>query len=100
MGPTWTIRAAAGTAPAAVPAQPERLLAEELTRLLREPRAARLAVELTEAAAALGVSKKFFDEHVRPELRFVRRGRKVLVPVSELERWLEESAALTLEDQR
>lgn len=44
----------------------------------------------------LGVSKKFFDEHVRPELRLVRRGRKVLVPIRELERWLEANAAVTL----
>jgi len=29
------------------------------------------------------------DEHVRPELRVVRRGRKVLVPVRKLECWLD-----------
>jgi excisionase family DNA binding protein len=77
-----------------------RVLIEELGRLLAQPRAPRLAVELTEAAAALGVSKKFFDQHVRHELRLVRRGRRVLVPVRELERWLAENAALTLEGQR
>jgi excisionase family DNA binding protein len=58
-----------------------------------------LAFELGEAAAALGVSKKFFDEHIRHELRVVRRGRRVLVPVRELERWLAENAALTLAGQ-
>jgi excisionase family DNA binding protein len=96
----WTIRTATGPVPAAVPTQPECLLAEELIRRLREPQLPRLALELTEAATILGVSKKFFDEHVRDELRLVRRGRKVLVPVAELQRWLEESAARTLEGQR
>jgi excisionase family DNA binding protein len=82
------------------PTCPELLLAEELIQVLREPRAPRLALELTEAAAVLGTSKRFFDEHVRDELRLVRRGRRVLVPVRELERWLTESAALTLKAQR
>jgi excisionase family DNA binding protein len=57
----------------------------------------KLALSPVEAAAALGVSRDFFDEHVLPELRVVRRGRKVLVAVAELERWLQRSAALTLE---
>ena len=56
----------------------------------------RLALSPDEAAAAVGVSRDFFDEHVAPELRIVRRGRRRLIPVRELERWLEESAALTL----
>lgn len=56
----------------------------------------RLALTPGEAAAAIGVSRDFFDEHVLPELRVVRRGRKVLVAVTELERWLRESAALTI----
>jgi len=62
--------------------------------------AIRLALKPDEAAVSIGVSRDFFDEHVLPELRVVRRGRKVLVPVSELERWLVESAALTLEVER
>ena len=56
----------------------------------------RLALTPAEAAAAIGVSVDFFDEHVRSELKVVRRGRKVLVPLRELERWLELNAALTL----
>jgi hypothetical protein len=38
-----------------------------------------------------------FERHVQPELRIVRRGRMRLVPARELERWLERSAARTLE---
>jgi len=44
------------------------------------------------------VSGDFFDEHIRFELRVVRRGRRTLVPVSELERWLKESGSRVLGD--
>lgn len=57
-----------------------------------------LALTVTEAAAALSVSPDFFHEHIAPELRWVRRGRKKLIAVAELERWLERSAALTLNE--
>jgi hypothetical protein len=40
-----------------------------------------------EAAAALGVSPDFFDQHIRPDLKLIRRGRLVLVSVIELSRW-------------
>src|SRR4051812_49371501 len=53
----------------------------------------RMTVMPNEAAALLGVSRDFFDEHVRPELRIIRRGGKtILIPVRELERWIDESA--------
>jgi excisionase family DNA binding protein len=52
----------------------------------------RLALSPDEAGAAIGVSRDYFDEHVLPELRVVRRGRRRLIPVRELERWLEASA--------
>jgi hypothetical protein len=60
----------------------------------------RLAATPAEAAAALGCSRVFFDEHLLPELRVVRRGRRIFIPVSELERWLHRSARLTLESER
>jgi excisionase family DNA binding protein len=53
----------------------------------------RLALSPDEAAAVLGCSRDFFHEHVAPELRIVRRGRRRFVAVSELERWLDRSAA-------
>lgn len=56
----------------------------------------RLALSKPEAAAALGVGPDFFDEHVAPDLRMVRRGRRRLVPVAELERWLSDHAESTL----
>ena len=53
----------------------------------------RLGLSLDEAAGTLGVSRDTFDRHIRHELRVVRRGRCLIVPVSELERWLEKEAA-------
>jgi 5S rRNA maturation endonuclease (ribonuclease M5) len=58
----------------------------------------RVALTPVEAAASIGVSRDFFDEHVKPELRVVRRGRLVLVPVEELRRWVEREAARPLGD--
>lgn len=57
----------------------------------------RLALSKTEAASALGVSVDFFEQHVMPELRIVRRGRRRLIPVGELRRWLDDSAYRTVE---
>jgi excisionase family DNA binding protein len=55
-----------------------------------------LALSKAEAAEALGVSVDFLEEHVMGELRIVRRGRRRLIPLSELQRWLDESSARTL----
>jgi hypothetical protein len=57
----------------------------------------RLALSKAEAAASIGASVDFLEEHVLGELRVVRRGRRVFVPVAELSRWLDRNAALTLE---
>ncbi len=51
----------------------------------------RLALTPDEAAAAIGVSRRHFFEHVLPDLRVVRSGRRRLIPVRQLERWLEEN---------
>ena len=69
--------------------------ARELHGSARFPR---LALTAMEAPEALGVSHDFFREHVAGELRWVRRGRKKLVAVRELERWLEENAARVFEE--
>jgi excisionase family DNA binding protein len=58
----------------------------------------RFALTPPEAAAALGVGPDFFEENVAPELRLIRRGRKRLVPVAELERWVAQAASATLAD--
>lgn len=53
----------------------------------------RLALSPDEAAGVLGVSRDYLDEHVLVELRIVRRGRRILIALNELERWLEKSAS-------
>lgn len=60
----------------------------------------RLAVSKLEAAGMLGVSVDFFEQHVMPELRIVRLGRRRLIPVRELERWLDREASRALESDR
>ncbi len=57
----------------------------------------RLALSKREAARALGVSVDFLEHHVLHELRIVRRGRRRLIPVRELERWLDANACTALE---
>jgi excisionase family DNA binding protein len=57
----------------------------------------RIALTPPEAAASLGVGPDFFAEHVQPEVRVVRRGRKRLIPVAELERWASENAERVLD---
>jgi hypothetical protein len=52
----------------------------------------RIALTPSEAAAAIGVGPDFFDANVAPELQLIRRGRKRLIPVAELERWTAENA--------
>jgi len=52
----------------------------------------RLAYSPEEAATAISVSRSFFFEHVLPELRVVRVGRRRLIPVRELEAWLQREA--------
>jgi excisionase family DNA binding protein len=61
-----------------------------------KPEITRLAFSKSEAAQALGVSVDFLEEHVMHELRIVRRGRRRLIPVRELERWLDANAAFPL----
>jgi hypothetical protein len=61
------------------------------------PRPLRLALTPSEAAQALGCSRDFFDEHIGPELRWVRRSRLKFAAIAEIEDWLRRSAALTLD---
>lgn len=64
---------------------------------LEEGRSLRLALTKREAAAALGMSVDSFERHVQPELRVVRRGRLWLFALAEIERWLRENGAKTIE---
>lgn len=76
-------------------AQPSEIAAAPFER-----QTPKLALSKAEAADALGVSVDFFEAHVMPTLRVVRKGRRVLVAVREIERWLDANAALTLGGDR
>jgi hypothetical protein len=57
----------------------------------------RLALDVAESCEALGVSWDFWTQHVAPEVRIVRRGRRKLIAVAELERWLDANAHAVLD---
>lgn len=69
--------------------RPQQLVKRRRTASATATLGLRLALSPDEAAALLGVSRDYFDEHILCELRSVRRGRRVLIAVRELERWLE-----------
>jgi excisionase family DNA binding protein len=56
-----------------------------------------LALTIDQAADSLGVSWDTWHEHIEHEVKIVRIGRRKLVPVRELERWLDEHAERVLE---
>ena len=47
-----------------------------------------VALGLPEAAAALGMSPSSFERYVKADVRLIRRGSLVLVPVAELTKWV------------
>jgi excisionase family DNA binding protein len=57
----------------------------------------RVALTKPEAAESLGVSVDHLERHVLPDLRVIRTGRLVRIPLAELERWATENAARTLD---
>ena len=56
----------------------------------------RTALSIEEACESLGVGWDLWKSSIEGELRIVRLGRRRLVPVSELERWLAANAERTL----
>jgi len=70
-------------------------LADAIAERLCQPRP--LAVDVTGACQMLGVSWDTWAEHIAPEVRIVRKGRRKLVAVAELERWLAENSVGVLE---
>lgn len=56
----------------------------------------RMAVSPREAAEMIGVGRSFLYEHILPELRTVRCGKKRLIPVAEIDRYLDRNAARVL----
>jgi len=56
----------------------------------------RIALTRSEAASALSMSVDSFERHVQPDLRLIRRGRMILVAVSELDRWADSAGERVL----
>lgn len=52
----------------------------------------RFTLTRREAAASLGISLNHFERRVQPELKVVLSGQLVLIPVVELERWIQRNA--------
>ena len=52
----------------------------------------RLALSRDEAAQSVGISLDSFERYVQPHVRMIRCGKLRLVPVTELQRWLDENA--------
>jgi hypothetical protein len=59
----------------------------------------RVALTKPESADALGMSVDSLERYVCPQVRIIRRGRLVLIPVAELERWADANASKTLGDR-
>ncbi|MGI8461207.1 MAG: helix-turn-helix domain-containing protein [Solirubrobacterales bacterium] len=95
---TDRLRGASPAELAKLSAPPDRTDAAADRVALRKPSTStqrtlpRLSVSPGEAAEMLGVSRDYLDEHVIQELRIVRRGRRILIALAELERWLDRAA--------
>jgi hypothetical protein len=63
----------------------------------RQRQVPRISLTRQEAADSLGMSVTSFESYVQPHVRAIRKGKLLLFPVRELERWSEENAAMTLE---
>jgi hypothetical protein len=50
----------------------------------------RVALKVAEACEALGVSHDTWIRHVAADVKIVRLGRRKVIAVSELQRWLDE----------
>lgn len=63
---------------------------------MRQRTVPRITLTRAEAAEALGVSTEHFARYIQPEVRLIRSGAKVLVPVAELQAWADREAQAVL----
>jgi hypothetical protein len=59
---------------------------------LKPTPAPRLGLSIDEACQSIGVGWDFWKERVEPDVKIVRVGRRKIVPVSELQAWLDRNA--------
>jgi excisionase family DNA binding protein len=63
---------------------------------MRRSRDGRLTLSIDDAARVLSVSRDSSERHVMGEIRVVRVGRRLLIPMRELEAWVERTSASPL----
>lgn len=63
---------------------------------VERPPPPRVTLSVEEACQSLGVSWDLWREHIEPNVKVIRLGRRKLVPVRELERWAEDNAEAVL----
>jgi excisionase family DNA binding protein len=63
-----------------------------VTLAARKRSAPALALSVEQACEALGVSWDTWRAHIESDVRLVRVGRRKLIPVSELQAWLDRHA--------
>jgi hypothetical protein len=61
-----------------------------------KPEALRIALTKEEAAKALGMSVRSLDKYVLPDVKVIRRGMLVLIPVKQLDAWADRAADYTV----
>ncbi len=66
--------------------------APAVTFAARKQSAPTLTLSVEQACEALGVSWDTWRAHIEPDVRLVRLGRRKLIPVSELQAWLDRHA--------
>ncbi len=67
---------------------------------MREPELPpRVALTIEESAAAVGLSLSHFRRYVLPEIKTIRTGATVVVPVNELWAWSERAAVRAIDGE-
>jgi hypothetical protein len=68
-----------------------------MSAAIAKPSTPALALSVEQACQALSVSWDTWKAHIESDVKVVRIGRRKLVPVRELERWLADHAENVLE---
>jgi hypothetical protein len=73
---------------------------EALRKLLEATARPRLSVQLKDAPAVLGIGRTSFEKHVAPYVACWREGSMRVYAIKDLERFLDQHKAKTLEPRR
>jgi excisionase family DNA binding protein len=73
--------------------------AREVVVVVTERLTPRVGLTLDEAAESLGISRDTLERHVLADLRVLRLGRRVVVPLAELQRYADRHSSRPLADE-